>query len=626
MTVSPPAPSPERIRSEHVRLQMSKLVFQCLSGPAWGIVLAFTLTTWVPAMGPVAFEPAMWWAGIYTLWSVLAALLILPYRAGLLTTRQAEWGLIAVFGINGAFWGAFFHIFWVPDNPYNHFPLLTQILSVTLINAVQQSYLRSVFVAGTGVLALFVMTQFALSNAVEAPLMLVIMPFFFLWAGSIAWQMHGEIHQGITTRLSLEHLSQDLQQARDEALDSQARAEEANAAKSSFLANMSHEIRTPMNGIIGMISALLETGLDARQTRYARVAQGSADNLLTIINDILDFSKLEAGRVTLSAEPVDLRQLCEDVVFLLTPRAEEHGLALNLDVDSGHSDWVLGDPGRLRQILLNLVGNAVKFTEDGSVTVSLRQTAAGPGQVALDLAVRDTGVGISEADQARLFQRFEQAKQQLGAKPEGTGLGLAITRQLVTLMGGTIRVESALGVGSTFRILLTLATARAPQETTKPCTLRPETLPPLRILLAEDNLVNQLVVKTMLERLGHAIHAVGDGAAAVEAVQTDRFDVVLMDIQMPMMDGIEATRTIRTLDSIGPDLPIIALTANAMAGAEAHYLEAGMTDYLSKPVQREALLGALAQAVASEETVAQGRDAVLSRLIADTEAVFKRCA
>ena len=384
-------------------------------------------------------------------------------------------------------------------------------------------------------------------------------------------------------------------------------AEQDNRVKSDFLANMSHEIRTPMNGVLGMVQILRHSGLDDEQRRMCEIIYQSGNGLLKILNDILDYSKLEAGKIQMEAIACQLTDLIDSVVLLLHHAAEAKDVALVYEAPAKAPPFVLVDPTRLRQVLLNLVANAIKFSNSGTVAVRLRTEWADPAHLQVELAVADQGIGISAAAQLGLFQRFNQADPSATRLFGGTGLGLAITHELVALMGGDIAVHSTPGIGSCFTVTLTLPVAL---EGDGPAAVDPYValggpVVALDLLVAEDDEINQIVIRRFLEIQGHKVTVAADGAAAVAAVQGQRFDLVLMDMMMPVMDGITATKRIRLLPPPLGLVPIVALTANAMVGDSDRYLAAGMNGYVSKPIDRVKLFRTMEQVMGVR--VADGR-------------------
>ena len=377
---------------------------------------------------------------------------------------------------------------------------------------------------------------------------------------------------------------------------SEEQAHAANRAKSEFLANMSHEIRTPINGIMGMISLLLRTDLDARQREYAETSEHSAETLLTVINDVLDYSKVEAGHLELEVISFDLRLLLEDVVRMQSVHASDRGIELVVTYDRDAPVWIQGDPARTWQVVVNLVSNALKFTEEGYVALQATVDRVEDGVIWMKITVRDTGIGIAEDKFAQIFDRFAQADSSTTRRYGGTGLGLPISRSLAKLMGGDVHGTSEPGVGSTFWLEIpvtpTQPTATAAPQVASETTQDAGNPPSGRVLIVDDDPVNRMVVAHMVDLLGWDDVAVESGFEALALLETERFDLIFMDCQMPGMDGLETTRRIRGNADCG-DTTIVALTAHAMLGDRERCLAAGANDYLTKPVTVETIDDAL---------------------------------
>ncbi len=378
-------------------------------------------------------------------------------------------------------------------------------------------------------------------------------------------------------------------------------AESANEAKSVFLASISHEIRTPLNGILGMAQALEDSGLRDEQSKLVSILSDSGRLLLAIINDVLDLSKIEAGKLEFEIIPYQLTDLVDSMRHHYLFRAEEKGLSFHTSISQSAQGLIKTDPLRLQQVVGNLLSNALKFTETGSVSLTVDLKPLSRGKAVLSLRVKDTGPGIPKAQQVRLFERFNQANASVTRMHGGTGLGLAISRHICELMGGEISLRSRPGEGAEFhaKVLVELSDDAPVRTENRSLEDAGDSLFGLRVLAAEDNRTNQIVLKHMLKKAGLTLDIVDNGEEAVQAWQGTRYDMVLMDINMPVMDGIEATRRIREIESreMQEPTPILAVSANAMVHQVAGYLSEGMNGHVAKPISRDSLVRAMSSAL-----------------------------
>ncbi|WP_419785928.1 response regulator [Pseudodesulfovibrio sp.] len=379
------------------------------------------------------------------------------------------------------------------------------------------------------------------------------------------------------------------------------KADAATRAKSHFLANMSHEIRTPLNAVLGMAELALMEKDELQRDRYLRRIMEAGESLLTVINDILDFSKIEASKLQLESLPFDLLNTIESAMDIHRIQTQAKGLDFDLHMDENIPPYLVGDPTRLKQVLINLISNAVKFTEQGGITLTVKPTTGKQSlernEAVLNFAVADTGLGIPEDKQQHVFESFNQADETVTRKHGGTGLGLAICKRLVELMQGHMYLTSREGEGSTFSFTARFAVTDADALPQAEAQDSPPPLPNLRVLLADDNSLNRFLAQSLLNQHGHTVTTVENGAQALDALREQNYDLVLMDMQMPVMDGITATRIIRDPNSgaLDPDLPIIAVTAHALKGDRERFLEAGMNDYISKPINMKAFYATIAR-------------------------------
>jgi signal transduction histidine kinase/AmiR/NasT family two-component response regulator len=590
---------PEAVRPL-VEAELLRLLYRQLPAALWGTLLS-ALVVMAVLWGRTSAAPLMAWAALVLAITGSRALLWRRFRAlrpdGSALARWRRWFWVGV-ALSGASWGLASVVLAPADSPV-HEVFLTFVLGGMTAGALGS---MAAWRGAYGLFLVLVLAPLALRGVMLGDGIHLGMAALVSLFGGILWVISGRMHGALRESLALRFQNLDLvgslavakarQQVANARLEEALRAAEASArAKSEFLANIGHEVRTPMNGVLGTLELLGDTELGPEQREYLSMARGSALGLMGLLDDILDFSNIDAGRLHLEAVATDLRSALREAVDSFAAAAREKGLELTLGLDEGLPARVLFDPRRLRQVLTNLVGNAVKFTERGSVQVVVEQTREDGGRVGLHFAVRDTGIGVPVEQQGRIFDVFTQADGSTTRRYGGTGLGLAISKRLVELMGGRIGVDSRPGRGSTFWFTLT---ARVAGEVATADVRRTDA----RVLLVEDNPVNRQIARRLLEKRGLAVICVEDGQQALQRLAEGGFDLVLMDCQMPVLDGLDATRRFRAREAAeahGGDerLPIVALTAGAMDADRESCLAAGMDDYLVKPfkaVQLDAIL------------------------------------
>jgi signal transduction histidine kinase/CheY-like chemotaxis protein len=580
---------------QNVEAEMTRLLYRSAGfGLFSNVVLAVVLVAGMYSERPMSLH-ARWLAAIIIV-SVARLLLNVAFtRKAPPITRLAAWRTAFLAGVAaaGLLWGAAGWLY------FSGTAVMPRILIVIILAGMNAGAARSLSSVPIGY-ALYaaatlgpLLARIVTASQPGTTILALIVITYALFVFNTARLHHGDLRRLWTLIFENEALVETLREAK-------ADAEAASRAKSDFLATMSHEIRTPMNGIMGMLQILRDSPLDAQQKQQVDIAATSADALMRLLNDILDFSKIESGKLQFESAPFPLRPAMEEVVSLLGARASEKGLPIALQLHRALPVQIVGDELRIKQVLLNLLGNAIKFTRSGRIDVVVDVVAPAPAPSAnggrpracIRFCVRDTGIGMDAATVRKLFQAFSQGDSSTTRRFGGTGLGLAISQRLVQHMGGEIRVESAHGTGSEFSFQLTFEVAEAAATAAPERPVTPAAPLNGRLLVVEDDRVNQRVVAMLLKNLGVHATVVTSGEAAVEVATLGTWDAVLMDCQMPGIDGYEATRRIRARLA-GKPLPIIAITANAMSADRQACLDAGMNDFVPKPIRQDDLRAAL---------------------------------